>query len=116
MKVLSHDSHGDVVEVELAAPKRCDQPTPRWFEAHWREWHRGHGCDKDDGQPPTLSKEEHPRALVVEDRSDADLSALPQGERCGTCRNFGRCSWLIGASEDATNCDWSPSRFRRREV
>lgn len=31
--------------------KPCDDLTPRWFAGHWRDWHRGHGCDKDDGKP-----------------------------------------------------------------
>ena len=29
----------------------CTDHTPSWFVGHWREWHRGHGCDKDDGKP-----------------------------------------------------------------
>jgi hypothetical protein len=29
----------------------CTNQTPRWFTGHWREWHRGHGCDQDDGKP-----------------------------------------------------------------
>jgi len=29
----------------------CANNTPREFAGHWREWHRGHGCDKDDGHP-----------------------------------------------------------------
>ncbi len=28
----------------------CANNTPPWFVGHWREWHRGHGCDKDDGK------------------------------------------------------------------
>ena len=29
----------------------CSNPTPSWFVGHWREWHRGHGCEQDDGKP-----------------------------------------------------------------
>ena len=29
----------------------CTDHTPSWFVGHWRDWHRGHGCDKDDGNP-----------------------------------------------------------------
>lgn len=29
----------------------CTNQTPSWFTGHWREWHRGHGCDIDDGKP-----------------------------------------------------------------
>lgn len=25
--------------------------TAAWFTGHWRDWHRGHGCDRDDGKP-----------------------------------------------------------------
>lgn len=31
--------------------KPCTSGTPSWFTGHWRDWHRGHGCDRDDGQP-----------------------------------------------------------------
>jgi hypothetical protein len=31
--------------------RRCTDHTPRWFVGHWRDWHRGHGCDRDDGKP-----------------------------------------------------------------
>lgn len=29
----------------------CIYHTPSWFVGHWRDWHRGHGCDKDDSRP-----------------------------------------------------------------
>jgi hypothetical protein len=29
----------------------CPNNTPPWFTGHWRDWHRGHGCEKDDGKP-----------------------------------------------------------------
>lgn len=31
--------------------KSCTDHTPSWFVGHWRDWHRGHGCDKDDDRP-----------------------------------------------------------------
>lgn len=31
----------------------CLDNSPAWFKGRWRDWHRGHGCDKDDGYPPT---------------------------------------------------------------
>jgi hypothetical protein len=31
--------------------KSCANNSPNWFISHWRDWHRGHGCDKDDGKP-----------------------------------------------------------------
>ncbi len=33
---------------------RCTNNSPPWFTGRWRDWHRGHGCDKDDGQPRTV--------------------------------------------------------------
>lgn len=32
----------------------CANTSPRWFTGHWRDWHRGHGCDKDDGKPRSM--------------------------------------------------------------
>jgi hypothetical protein len=29
----------------------CSNNSPSWFTGHWRDWHRGHGCDRDDGKP-----------------------------------------------------------------
>jgi len=29
----------------------CSDNSPSWFTGHWRDWHRGHGCDRDDGKP-----------------------------------------------------------------
>lgn len=31
--------------------RACSNHSPSWFVGHWREWHRGHGCDQDDGKP-----------------------------------------------------------------
>lgn len=112
MKVLGYDAHGDVVEVDPPQSKpSCSDNCPPWFDGHWREWHRGHGCDKDDGRPPSAAQ----RPIEVVSRSDEDLMKLPEGERCETCANFGRCSWLVGAKPTNTICDWSLSRFRRKE-
>jgi len=41
-------SGGSVMSLD---PKPCTDNTPPWFVGHWREWHRGHGCDRDDGKP-----------------------------------------------------------------
>jgi hypothetical protein len=46
-------------QIEDAATKTrkplpaCTNNTPQGFTGHWRDWHRGHGCDKDDGKPRT---------------------------------------------------------------
>jgi hypothetical protein len=34
-------------------PEHCRNFSPPWFEGRWRDWHRGHGCDMDDGRPRT---------------------------------------------------------------
>jgi hypothetical protein len=31
--------------------KPCTDHTPSWFVGNWHDWHRGHGCDLDDGRP-----------------------------------------------------------------
>ncbi len=31
----------------------CTNNSPSWLRGHWRDWHRGHGCDLDDGKPRT---------------------------------------------------------------
>lgn len=51
------------------AARSCTDHTPPSFVGHWREWHRGHGCDKDDGKP----------------RSDAATTEIAQiAENAGT--------------------------------
>lgn len=35
----------------MAPARDCSEHTPPWFVGHWRDWHRGHGCAKDDGMP-----------------------------------------------------------------
>jgi len=31
--------------------ERCQNMSPGWFTGRWRDWHRGHGCELDDGEP-----------------------------------------------------------------
>jgi hypothetical protein len=31
--------------------RTCSNNAPPWLTGHWRDWHRGHGCDKDDDKP-----------------------------------------------------------------
>lgn len=42
-KLIDESPHGSVPP--------CSNTSPRWFSGHWRDWHRGHGCEKDDGKP-----------------------------------------------------------------
>lgn len=108
---LDFNQHGELVEVDVPArAPSCSDNAPPWFDGHWREWHRGHGCDKDDGRPSAAAQ----RPIVVVSRGDEDLMMLPEGETCETCANYKRCSWLVGARATSTICDWSPSRFRPR--
>ena len=37
--------------MKAANVKPCTRNTPPWFTGRWRDWHRGHGCAQDDGQP-----------------------------------------------------------------
>lgn len=32
----------------------CDNMAPASFVGHWRDWHRGHGCNLDDGKRPPI--------------------------------------------------------------
>ncbi len=31
----------------------CGNHSAPWFAGRWQDWHRGHGCNKDDGKPRT---------------------------------------------------------------
>lgn len=42
-----------VKERARAAMPECLDHSPSWFAGRWKDWHRGHGCNKDDGQPRT---------------------------------------------------------------
>lgn len=42
---------GAHVAEQPVAPVECRNNSPAWFTGRWRDWHRGHGCNKDDGQP-----------------------------------------------------------------
>jgi hypothetical protein len=35
----------------MRAASTCPNLTPGWFTGRWQDWHRGHGCAQDDGQP-----------------------------------------------------------------
>ncbi len=44
------------------AKPRCTNWAESWYKGHWRDWHRGHGCNLDDGKP---------RAEVAQQEIDA---------------------------------------------
>ena len=56
--------------------KRCTDHTPSWFVGHWRDWHRGHGCDQDDGQP----RSEAAKTEIVQHAENADTDFLTDAE------------------------------------
>lgn len=33
--------------------ERCAKWSEPWFKGSWRDWHRGHGCNLDDGKQRT---------------------------------------------------------------
>ncbi len=35
--------------------KDCSDNSPPWFTGRWQDWHRGHGCSKDDGFSRSLA-------------------------------------------------------------
>jgi hypothetical protein len=44
----SVDRYEQLLLTRLSEPdKRCDNFCPSDWAAHWREWHRGHGCTLD---------------------------------------------------------------------
>lgn len=50
------------IEQPRAEPHPCTNTSPRWFTGRWLDWHRGHGCDLDDGKPRTAAGEAEIRA------------------------------------------------------
>lgn len=49
------------------------------------------------------------------DPTDPDKMRLPQGVTCGDCYHIKRCKAIFGHTEADTYCDWSPSRFMKKE-
>ena len=62
--------------------KPCTNSTPPWFVGHWREWHRGHGCEQDDGKPRSDAATNEIEQHATNERAgssfltDAELSFL----------------------------------------
>ena len=61
-------------------PEACTCHTPPWFVGHWRDWHRGHGCDKDDSRPRSDEARteiaQHEQNTVTGYLTDAELRFL----------------------------------------
>jgi hypothetical protein len=56
--------------------QHCSSGTPSWFTGHWRDWHRGHGCDRDDGKP----RSEAAVAEVAQHEANGDTGYLTDAE------------------------------------
>ena len=61
---------------QLAAVEQCRNMSPPWFTGRWRDWHRGHGCNLDDGKP----RSDEAKAEIVAHGQDQLAAAL---ERAG---------------------------------
>lgn len=64
---------------ETDTPKKpCTNPCPSWFTGHWRDWHRGHGCAQDDGNPrsPAARTEIDQHAWSPNRITDAQVAML----------------------------------------
>lgn len=66
--------------MKITRPPSCSDDTPRWFTGRWRDWHRGHGCDKDDGNPRSIEAvveiDQHAANIGTGYLTDAELSYL----------------------------------------
>jgi hypothetical protein len=56
--------------------QHCSSGTPSWFTGHWRDWHRGHGCDRDDGKP----RSEAAVTEVAQHEANGDTGYLTDAE------------------------------------
>lgn len=56
--------------------KPCTNGTPPWFTGHWRDWHRGHGCDRDDGTP----RSDDAKTEIVQHEANAATGFLTDAE------------------------------------
>ena len=58
----------------------CTDSAPSWFVGHWRDWHRGHGCNQDDGKPRSVAAtteiEQHVANETTGFLTDAELRFL----------------------------------------
>jgi hypothetical protein len=58
----------------------CTNYSPSWFVGHWRDWHRGHGCNMDDSKPrsdaATTEIAQHEANVATGFLTDAELRFL----------------------------------------
>lgn len=107
----------------------CSDNSPPWFTGRWRDWHRGHGCDQDDGKPRTPEGKAEIDARTAQvaagrenDLSDFELVRLEERyadpkptKPCRVCgctewslhaTGGGTESWYCKAASDARPMDW----------
>lgn len=71
--------------VKFAKSPTCTNNSPREHTGHWREWHRGHGCDKDPGDGSNCWTLKSARASV----SEAEIFKMDERRS-----RFWRQAWL----------------------
>lgn len=64
------------IAMTAPAPESCADNTPPWFVGHWRDWHRGHGCDRDDGKP----RSEAAKVEIAQHAANTDSGHLTDAE------------------------------------
>ncbi|HSX22840.1 MAG TPA: hypothetical protein VLE97_08725 [Gaiellaceae bacterium] len=109
---------------ELGKP--CTNSTPPWFTGHWRDWHRGHGCDRDDGKPRSdearLEIEQHAANAGTGYLTDAELRFVRAATTSGDvllCRALdelavrrGAQKWNTPMRRGLAHCGMGPPGWR----
>lgn len=67
----------------------CADFSPQGFAGRWRDWHRGHGCDLDDGKPRTAEGKAEIAALAP----PAPAGAGEAEAVCDDESDEARCGW-----------------------
>lgn len=92
----------------------CTDTSPPSFVGHWRDWHRGHGCEQDDGCPRSdAAKTEVAQMAANKDSgflTDAELGHLRASTTGGDELRVRALDELRArrqaASEDSARLDW----------
>lgn len=74
--------------------EKCKDWSPPWFKGSWRDWHRGHACNLDDGTPRSKAgKQEIEAGQTARRGCDCTCCAHGEGSDCAcTCHAEGKCS------------------------
>lgn len=93
----------------------CTDYAPRGFSGHWRDWHRGHGCDKDDARPRTplgdaeirqltaaaFTVDLHTSSLVASALAEVDALTAERDAALTSLRRWKAAALLTRAIQDA---------------